>query len=152
MVKIDIDCSEGYGYKEYDNAQRGVLAYYFKGPADVSNSKGEIGRYDVKGPWSGKFKIAEGSTTTFGVVKKAEDAKITIGMPDGTKIYIGSVPDPKIITQRRIILGMGCNHAVQYLLNHDSDANLDESAFQDRVLAYADSFLAKYLEKFDLGE
>ena len=48
MVKIDIDCSEGYGYKEYDNAQRGVLAYYFKGPADVSKSKGEMSYGGVK--------------------------------------------------------------------------------------------------------
>ena len=152
MVKIDIDCSDGYGYKEYDNAQRGVLAYYFKGPADVSNSKGEIGRYDVKGPWAGKFKIAEGSTTTFGVTKNAEDAKVTIGMPDGTKIYIGSVPDPQVIIQRRIVLGMGCNHAVQYLINSDGGSELTVDEFQDQVLDYADSFLLKYLEKFDLGE
>ena len=58
-VNIEIECEEGYDAKRFERGD--TLRYYFKGPSGVSNPKGEIGMFDLKGRYAGKFKAAEGS-------------------------------------------------------------------------------------------
>ena len=46
-VNIEIECEEGYDAKRFERGD--TLRYYFKGPSGVSNPKGEIGMFDLKG-------------------------------------------------------------------------------------------------------
>ena len=67
MVKIEITCKDGYAAKEYTRDD-GTLAYFLKGPNAVSNDQGEVGRYDIRGKFAGKFKTAVGARKRFGVL------------------------------------------------------------------------------------
>ena len=69
MVNIEIECEDGYDAKRFERGD--TLRYYMKGPAAVSNPKGEIGMFDLKGRYAGKFKSAEGAKV---------QQRITLGM------------------------------------------------------------------------
>ena len=79
MVKIEVNCKDGYAAREYTRDD-GTLAYFLKGPNAVSNDQGEVGRYDVRGRYAGKFKSAVGARKRFGVLdgNKAQDVAAVI--------------------------------------------------------------------------
>jgi len=144
MVKIEIDCEDGYSAREYTR-EDGTLAYFLKGPNAVSNDQGEIGRYDIRGRYAGKFKAAVGSRKRFGLLEggKAEEyAKITITTPDGVAIRIGDMDEGTMSVQERITLGMCLNNATHLVAATNPDLS-DESLIAS-VFDLTDALFAEY--------
>ena len=141
MVKIDIECEDGYSAKLYERGE--TIRYYLKGPESVSNDRGEIGCIDLRGRFAGKFKGADGARARFGLVAEKQ-AKVTLTTPDGKSLYIGNMSEAGLLdTQNRIVYGMGCNHAVTYLTAGESCPE-SQTEFIEAVLNYADEFLRTY--------
>lgn len=141
MVKIDIECEDGYSAKLYERGD--TIRYYLSGPASVSNDRGEIGCIDLRGRFAGKFKGADGASARFGLVAES-GAKVTLTTPDGKSLYIGNMSEAGLLdTQNRIVYGMGCNNAVSFLTS-GKGCPTDQTEFIGAVLAYADEFLRTY--------
>ncbi len=90
------------------NGAETILSLYFiKGPTTVGNDKGDIGRFDVRGKFAGKFKAEYGARKRFGILegsKASANAVVTLTTPDGNSIHIGDVDAGKMTTQQRITL------------------------------------------------
>ena len=142
MVKIDVNCEDGYDAKVYEKGD--TLRYYLRGPDAVSNPRGEIGMIDLRGRFAGKFKAADNlpSGVGFGFVSE-EKAMVTLTTPDGKNLFIGRKAAP-MNTQSRIVYGMGCNHAVNYLIQEGRSATMNQTDFISAVLNYADEFIEAY--------
>lgn len=141
MVKIEIECVDGYSAKLYERGD--TIRYYLKGPDSVSNDRGEIGCIDLRGKFAGKFKGADGARARFGLVAEKQ-AKVTLTTPDGKSLYVGNVSESGLLdTQNRIVYGMGCNNAVVYLTNGENSPE-SQTEFINAVLDYADEFLRAY--------
>lgn len=149
MVKIDIKCKDGYSAKEWSKDD-GTLAYFLKGPNSVANDKSEIGRYDVRGQYAGKFKSAFGARKRFGVLegkRAADDAVVTITTPDGNSVFIGDIDAGKMTTQDRITLGMCINNATALIASSIDAENVPQNLVQ-KVYDLADSLLAEYQTRY----
>ena len=131
MVKIDVKCAEGYTAKEWTRDD--TLAYFIKGPTTVGNDKGDIGRFDVRGKFAGKFKAEYGARKRFGILegsKAAERAVVTLTTPDGNSIHIGDVDAGKMTTQQRITLGMCLNNATALVAAQMDSDNAPQNLVQ----------------------
>jgi hypothetical protein len=147
MVKIDIKCKDGYSAKEWSKDD-GTLAYFLKGPNSVANDKSEIGRYDVRGQYAGKFKSAFGARKRFGVLegkRAADNAVVTITTPDGNSVFIGDIDAGKMTTQDRITLGMCINNATN-ILSSQGISNLN--GIESQVFDLADRLFAEYQSRY----
>ena len=149
MVKIDINCKEGYTAKEWSRDD--TLAYFIKGPTTVGNDKGDIGRFDVRGKFAGKFKAEYGARKRFGILegsKASANAVITLTTPDGNSIHIGDVDAGKLTTQDRIVLGMCINNATTLVSSiEDLDTTSDRAV--QIVYDLADALLAEYKLRYN---
>ena len=149
MVKIDINCKEGYTAKEWSRDD--TLAYFIKGPTTVGNDKGDIGRFDVRGKFAGKFKAEYGARKRFGILegsKASANAVITLTTPDGNSIHIGDVDAGKMTTQDRIVLGMCINNATTLVSVHEDLDTTSDKAVQI-VYDLADALLAEYKLRYN---
>ena len=144
MVKIDINCKEGYTAKEWSRDD--TLAYFIKGPTTVGNDKGDIGRFDVRGKFAGKFKAEYGARKRFGILegsKASANAVVTLTTPDGNSIHIGDVDAGKMTTQQRITLGMCLNNATA-LVAAQMDAENAPQKIVSTVFDLANQLYAEY--------
>ncbi len=141
MVSIEIECEEGYAAKRFERGD--TLRYYMRGPDSVANTKGEIGMFDLKGRYAGKFKAADGARTRFALVSKAEHAKITLISPSGEKIYIGDANAGVMSTQERITLGMCLNNATALMAATVSPDNQPQNMVQ-KIFDLTDELYAEY--------
>ena len=144
MVKIDVKCKEGYTAKEWSRDD--TLAYFIKGPTTVGNDKGDIGRFDVRGKFAGKFKAEYGARKRFGILegsKASTNAVVTLTTPDGNSIHIGDVDAGKMTTQQRITLGMCLNNATT-LVAAKMDAENAPQKLVSTVFDLADQLYAEY--------
>ena len=149
MVKIEINCKEGYAAREYTRDD-GTLAYFLKGPNAVSNDQGEVGRYDIRGKYAGKFKTAVGSRKRFGVLdggKAEEYAKITITTPDGVHVFIGDLDEGQMSVQERITLGMCLNNATELMAATVSPDNQPQNMVK-KVFDLTDELYAEYKNRY----
>jgi hypothetical protein len=149
MVKIEITCKDGYAAKEYTRDD-GTLAYFLKGPNAVSNDQGEVGRYDIRGKFAGKFKTAVGARKRFGVLdgNKAKDyAKITITTPDGVHIFIGDLDEGQMSVQERITLGMCLNNATE-LIAAQCDKDNQPQNMVAKIFDLTDELYAEYNNRY----
>tara|TARA_R110001606_G_scaffold387203_2_gene551693 strand:+ start:2760 stop:3203 length:444 start_codon:yes stop_codon:yes gene_type:complete len=146
MVNIEIECEDGYDAKRFERGD--TLRYYMKGPAAVSNPKGEIGMFDLKGRYAGKFKSAEGAKVQFNLVSKAEHAKITLISPTGEKIYIGDRNAGVMSTQQRITLGMCLNNATS-LIAAQTDAENQPQNMVQQIFDLTDELYAEYNQRYN---
>jgi hypothetical protein len=149
MVKIEINCKDGYAAKEYTRDD-GTLAYFLKGPNAVSNDKGEVGRYDIRGRYAGKFQTATGSRKRFGVLdgKKApEQSKITIMTPDGVSVFIGDLDEGQMSVQERITLGMCLNNATE-LIAAQCDKENQPQDMVAKIFDLTDELYAEYRSRY----
>jgi hypothetical protein len=147
MVKIEVKCKDGYSAKEWSKDD-GTLAYFLKGPNSVANDKSEIGRYDVRGQYAGKFKSAFGARKRFGVLegqRAADNAVVTITTPDGNSVFIGDIDAGKMTTQDRITLGMCINNATN-ILSSQGIGNLN--GIESQVFDLADRLFAEYQSRY----
>ena len=116
MVAITIQADKGITHKVWEkegnafNDDPGVLRYYFYGPGGNPSKRNELGCFDLKGRYAGKFKANDGAKTNLNVVNDEKEAVITLIAPSGDKVYIGKVRGP-MTTQDRITLGMCINNA-----------------------------------------
>lgn len=145
-VNIEIECEDGYDAKRFERGE--TLRYYFKGPSGVSNPKGEIGMFDLKGRYAGKFKSAEGSKVQFSLVSKSEHAKITLISPSGEKIYIGDSNAGIMSTQQRITLGMCLNNATA-LVAAQMDAENQTQNMVQKIFDLTDELYAEYNNRYN---
>lgn len=149
MVKIDINCKEGYTAKEWSRDD--TLAYFIKGPTTVGNDKGDIGRFDVRGKFAGKFKAEYGARKRFGILegsKASTNAVVTLTTPDGNSIHIGDVDAGKMTTQDRIVLGMCINNATTLVSVHEDLDTTSDKAVQI-IYDLADALLAEYKLRYN---
>jgi hypothetical protein len=147
MVKIDIKCKDGYSAKEWSKDD-GTLAYFLKGPNSVANDKSEIGRYDVRGQYAGKFKSAFGARKRFGVLegkRAADNAVVTITTPDGNSVFIGDIDAGKMTTQDRITLGMCINNATNIICSQGIN---NFTGLESQVFDLADRLFAEYQTRY----
>jgi len=150
MVKIEIKCADGYSAKEWAKDD-GTLAYFLKGPTTVANDKSEIGRYDVRGQYAGKFKSAFGARKRFGILEggRASDlAVITITTPDGNSVFIGDVDAGKMSTQERITLGMCINNATNLVSAQIGDLESVPEGIVGQIYDLADALYAEYQTRY----
>jgi hypothetical protein len=149
MVKIEIKCKEGYTAKEWSRDD--TLAYYIKGPTTVGNDKGDIGRFDVRGKFAGKFKAEYGSRRQFGIlngIKASQNAVVTLTTPDGNSIHIGDVSSGKMDTQQRITLGMCLNNAGNLIAARMDSENVPQNLVKT-VFDLADELYAEYNARYN---
>ena len=149
MVKIEINCKEGYAAREYTRDD-GTLAYFLKGPNAVSNDQGEVGRYDIRGRYAGKFKTAVGARKRFGVLdgnKAKDNAKITITTPDGVHIFIGDLDEGQMSVQERITLGMCLNNATE-LIAAQCDKDNQPQGMVAKIFDLTDELYAEYNNRY----
>ena len=146
MVKIEIECEDGYGAKRFERGD--TLRYYMRGPDSVANSKGEIGMFDLKGRYAGKFKSADGARVRFALVSKAEHAKITLSSPSGEKIYIGDSGAGVMSTQERITLGMCLNNATELTAATISPDNQPQNLIET-IFDLTDELYAEYNRRYN---
>lgn len=146
MVNIEIECEDGYSAKRFERGD--TLRYYMKGPDKMSNAKGEIGMFDLKGRFAGKFKSAEGARVQFSLVSKAEHAKITLISPTGEKIYIGDWNAGVMSTQQRITLGMCLNNATS-LIAAKTDAENEPQNMVQQIFDLTDELYAEYNQRYN---
>jgi len=146
MVNIEIKCEDGYAAKRFERGE--TLRYYMKGPDSVANSKGEIGMFDLKGNYAGKFKSAEGARVQFNLVSKAEHAKITLVSPTGEKIYIGDHNAGVMSTQQRITLGMCLNNATE-LIAAEIDGESKPQNMVKQIFDLTDELYAEYNQRYN---
>ena len=128
MVKIEVNCKEGYAAREYTRDD-GTLAYFLKG--------------------AGKFKTAVGSRKRFGVLdgnKAQEYAKITITTPDGVHVYIGDLDEGQMSVQERITLGMCINNATHLTTAQNPD--LADEGLVNSIYDLADALFAEYKSRY----
>jgi hypothetical protein len=141
MVNIEIECKDDYSAKKFERGE--TLRYYLKGPQEVSNEKGEIGMFDLKGRYAGKFKGADGARVRFGLVSKAEHAKVTLIAPSGEKIHIGDIDAGVMSTQERITLGMCLNNATE-LMAAQCDSENQPQDLVTKIFDLTDTLYAEY--------
>ena len=141
MVNIEIECKDDYSAKKFERGE--TLRYYLKGPQEVSNEKGEIGMFDLKGRYAGKFKGADGARVRFGLVSKAEHAKVTLIAPSGEKIHIGDIDAGVMSTQERITLGMCLNNATE-LMAAQCDSENPPQDLVTKIFDLTDTLYAEY--------
>ncbi len=146
MVNIEIECKDDYSAKKFERGE--TLRYYLKGPAAVSNDKGEIGMFDLKGRYAGKFKGADGARVQFGLVSKAEHAKVTLIAPSGEKIHIGDIGAGVMSTQERITLGMCLNNATE-LIAATIDADNQPQGMVGKIFDLTDELYAEYNSRYN---
>ena len=149
MVKIEIKCKEVYTAKEWSRDD--TLAYFIKGPTTVGNDKGDIGRFDVRGKFAGKFKAEYGSRKRFGILngsKASQDAVVTLTTPDGNSIHIGDVDSGKMDTQQRITLGMCLNNAGNLIAAQMDSENVPQNLVTT-VFDLADELYAEYNARYN---
>ena len=145
-VNIEIECEDGCDAKRCERGE--TLRYYFKGPSGVSNPKGEIGMFDLKGRYAGKFKAAEGSKVQFSLVSKSEHAKITLISPSGEKIYIGDSNAGVMSTQQRITLGMCLNNATALMAAQVSPEAQPQNLVR-QIFDLTDELYAEYNNRYN---
>ena len=138
MVKIEINCKDGYAAREYTRDD-GTLAYFLKGPNSVSNDQGEVGRYDILGARK-RFGVLDGN-------KAEEYSKITITTPDGVKVHIGDLDEGQMSTQERITLGMCINNAT-HLTAAQVDAESAPQNLVNSIYDLADALFAEYKARY----
>lgn len=141
MVNIEIECKDDYSAKKFERGE--TLRYYLKGPQEVANEKGEIGMFDLKGRYAGKFKSADGARVRFGLVSKAEHAKVTLISPSGEKIHIGDIDAGVMSTQERITLGMCLNNATE-LMAAQCDSENQPQDLVTKIFDLTDTLYAEY--------
>lgn len=146
MVKIDVNCADGYDAKVFEKGD--TLRYYLKGPATVSNPRGEIGMIDLRGRFAGKFKPADNlpAGVGFGFVPEAR-ATVTLTTPDGNSIFIGPKKSP-MTTQDRITLGMCINNATTLVAAQITDMESVPEGIVGQVYDLADELLAEYNNRY----
>lgn len=150
MVKIDIKCENGYSAREWSKDD-GTLAFFIKGPNEAANDQGEIGRFDVRGRYAGKFKTATGSRRRFGLLdgNRIKYAKVTLTTPDGNSVHIGDLDEGVMSVQDRITLGMCINNATAMIAARPENEVSNETLVQE-VYNLADALLAEYQNRYDI--
>jgi hypothetical protein len=92
MVAIKIEADDGITHKVWEkegnafNDDPGVLRYYFYGPGGNPSKRNELGCFDLKGRYAGKFKANDGAKTNLNVVNDEKEAVITLIAPSGDKV------------------------------------------------------------------
>jgi hypothetical protein len=147
MVKIDVNCADGYDAKVFEKGD--TLRYYLKGPSAVSNPRGEIGMIDLRGRFAGKFKVADNlpSGVGFGFVPEAR-ATVTLTTPDGNSIFIGPKAGP-MTTQDRITLGMCINNATAMITARPENESANNDTLVQEIYDLADALLAEYNKRYN---
>ena len=107
----------------------------------------ELGCFDLKGRYAGKFKANDGAAKTFGVVATEAEARITLIAPSGEKVFIG-VPKGPMSTQERITLGMCLNNATA-LIAAEIDAENQPQNLVERVFDLTDALYAEYEARYN---
>ena len=154
MVQITIQADNGITHKVWEkegnafNDDPGVLRYYFYGPGGNPSKRNELGCFDLKGRYAGKFKANDGAKTNLNVVNDAKEAVITLIAPSGDKVYIGKVRGP-MTTQDRITLGMCINNATAVIAASRGEP-MPESDLVQEVYNLADALLAEYQNRYDV--
>jgi hypothetical protein len=150
MVNITIEAAEGITHKVWEKAGNefsgdpGVLRYYFYGPGGNPSKNNELGCFDLKGRYAGKFKPNDGAKKTLGVVTGENEAVITLIAPSGDKVFLGAKRGP-MSTQDRITLGMCITTA---LIASSIDAENVPQNLVQKVYDLADSLLAEYENRY----
>lgn len=152
MVNITIEADEGITHKVWEKAGNefsgdpGVLRYYFYGPGGNPSKNNELGCFDLKGRYAGKFKPNDGAKKTLGVVTGENEAVITLIAPSGDKVFLGAKRGP-MSTQDRITLGMCINNATALIASSIDAENVPQNLVQ-KVYDLADSLLAEYENRY----
>ncbi len=156
MVQIKIESDNGITHKVWEkegnafNDDPGVLRYYFYGPGGNPSKRNELGCFDLKGRYAGKFKANDGAKTNLNVVDNEKEAVITLTAPSGDKVYIGKVRGP-MTTQDRITLGMCINNATALVCVTDAPtASAEQEDTVKQVYDLADALLAEYQKRYDV--
>ena len=159
MVKIEIKADDGITHKVWEkegnafNDDPGVLRYYFYGPGGNPSKRNELGCFDLKGRYAGKFKANDGAKTNLNVVNDEKEAVITLIAPSGDKVYIGKVRGP-MTTQDRITLGMMFNNAGPALNNMIDKGIVPSPSTQEEYIKnqfdIADAMHAEYQKRYDV--
>jgi hypothetical protein len=149
MVKIDIKCENGYSAREWSKDD-GTLAFFIKGPNDAANDQGEIGRFDVRGRYAGKFKTATGSRRRFGLLdgNRIKYAKVTLTTPDGNSVHIGDLDEGVMSVQDRITLGMCINNATSLVCASDASTSAATEDTVKQVYDLADQLYEEYRSRY----
>ena len=66
----------------------------FTDPGGNPSKNNELGCFDLKGRYAGKFKANDGAAKTFRVVATEAEARITLIAPSGEKVFIGVPKGP----------------------------------------------------------
>ncbi len=154
MVQIKIESDNGITHKVWEkegnafNDDPGVLRYYFYGPGGNPSKRNELGCFDLKGRYAGKFKANDGAKTNLNVVDNEKEAVITLTAPSGDKVYIGKVRGP-MTTQDRITLGMCINNATALVSASDDPMSSQEDTVK-AIYDLADALLAEYQKRYDV--
>mgnify|MGYP003966472143 CR=1 FL=1 len=152
MVQITIQADNGITHKVWEkegnafNDDPGVLRYYFYGPGGNPSKRNELGCFDLKGRYAGKFKANDGAKTNLNVVNDEKEAVITLIAPSGDKVYIGKVRGP-MTTQDRITLGMCINNATSLVCASDASTSEDGDTVQ-AVYDLADKLYEEYRSRY----
>lgn len=154
MVAITIEADKGITHKVWEkegnafNDDPGVLRYYFYGPGGNPSKRNELGCFDLKGRYAGKFKANDGAKTNLNVVNDEKEAVITLIAPSGDKVYIGKVRGP-MTTQDRITLGMCINNATSLVCVSDASTSAETEDTVKQVYDLADALLAEYNKRYN---
>ena len=154
MVAITIQADKGITHKVWEkegnafNDDPGVLRYYFYGPGGNPSKRNELGCFDLKGRYAGKFKANDGAKTNLNVVNDEKEAVITLIAPSGDKVYIGKVRGP-MTTQDRITLGMCINNATSLVCVSDASTSAETEDTVKQVYDLADALLAEYNKRYN---
>jgi len=155
MVQITIEADEGITHKVWEkegnafNDDPGVLRYYFYGPGGNPDKRNELGCFDLKGRYAGKFKANDGAKTNLNVVSSEKEAVITLIAPSGDKVYIGKVRGP-MSTQERITLGMCINNATAMIAARPENEVSNNETLVQEVYDLADALYAEYENRYDV--
>jgi len=147
MVNITIEADEGITHKVWEKAGKdfgdpGVLRYYFYGPGGNPSKNNELGCFDLKGRYAGKFKANDGAKKMLAVVSGENEAAITLIAPSGDKVYLGFKRGP-MSTQERITLGMCINNATTLVATGGDKENVVQ-----KVYDLADALYAEYQNRY----
>jgi len=153
MVNIEIETTEGITHKKWEKAGKdfsdpGVLRYYFYGPGGNPSKNNELGCFDLKGRYAGKFKANDGAAKTFGVVATEAEARITLVAPSGEKVFIG-VPKGPMSTQERIQLGMCINNATAMITARPENESANNESLVQEIYDLADALYAEYETRYN---
>ena len=147
MVKIDVNVQKDTRLR---NGLETILSLTSSRPDHRRKRQGDIGRFDVRGKFAGKFKAEYGARKRFGILegsKAAERAVVTLTTPDGNSIHIGDVDAGKMTTQQRITLGMCLNNATALVAAQMDSANAPQNLVQT-VFDLADQLYEEYNNRY----